>query len=51
MNSIVGIGMRYGIEREKNRVRGGVEMIGRGELWHTKEEEICKLLKVSSVAS
>ena len=31
--NLLGFGMRYGTDR------GGVEMIGRGELWYTKEED------------
>ena len=43
--------MRYGTNKEKNHVsplpiisapphvRGGAEMIGKGETWHTKEED------------
>ena len=31
--------MRYGTNKEKNTVRGGVMMTGKGEPWHTKEEE------------
>ena len=31
--------MRYGTNNEKNTVRGGVMMTGKGEPWHTKEEE------------
>ena len=32
--------MRYGTNKEKNiKYRGGVKMTGKGEPWHTKEEE------------
>ena len=35
--------MRFGTNKEKNtklgEVRGGFEMTGKGESWHTKEEE------------
>jgi hypothetical protein len=31
--------MRYGTNKEKNTVRGGVMMTGKGEPWHTKERK------------
>ena len=37
--NLVGFGKRYGTDNEEYKVRGGAEMTGRGELWHTKEEE------------
>ena len=40
--NLVGFGMRHGINKEKKykyKVGGGVEMTGKGELWHLKEEK------------
>ena len=47
--NLVGFG-KINIRRMKKRIqsyRGGVEMTGKGELWHTKEEEGVKCVSVS----
>ena len=33
--SAVGLGMRYEMNEKKYEATGGVEMTGKGELWHT----------------
>ena len=47
--------MRYRTEGEKNTtIGGGGEMAGRGELWHTKEEDcliLCIILHFSKQCS
>ena len=38
-NLLLGFVMRYGTNKENNTKLGeGVEMTGKGEPWHTKEE-------------
>ena len=37
-SNLLGFAMRYGTNKEKHTVRGGVMLTGKGEPWHTKEE-------------